>query len=304
MDSIRAIELLTASSATGLLFALTGTGGSSILTPIMTLLLGFSPTIAIPSDIVGSISMRATTSLLNIRLGRVAKGILTPLVVGQLCGLGISAAFLSGIHLSDAALNVILGFTLSLIGSALALKEFVNRTSEKEYRFTVTHLLLFIGGTVSALTVAFTSVGGGIVTYLVVAIAFPKLDPKSVIAVDATAGLILSILASIETIATGRGDVVVMALIAAGGLIGCVGGERIKEKISSHILKEAIAITISAIGIIYLVRSGALIPAIILGGGYLIVLTVQRKTIHRKRSGKDASDGVTIVSKSRHSDIR
>ena len=242
----------------------------------MTLLLGVSPSIAIPSDIVGSITMRATTSLLNIRLGRVPRKILVPLVTGQILGLCLSATFLRYARLSNNELNLTLGVTLSLIGSALALKEFVNSKSERDHPLAITSLLLLAGGAISAVTVAFTSVGGGVITYLAVAIAFPRLDSKSLIAIDATAGLVLSVLASIETIATGRGDATYMSLIGVGGLIGCLGGERIKERISSHLLKEMIALTIGTIGVVYLIKSDALALASIVSVGFVAVLLIRR----------------------------
>nr|MDA8276881.1 sulfite exporter TauE/SafE family protein [Actinomycetota bacterium] len=203
--------------------------------------------------------------------------------------------FLANIHLSNSTTDIVLGFTLSLIGCSLALKEFIKTKGERSLRKLTSYALLFLGGSISGLAVAFTSVGGGVITYIAVALAFPKLDTKSVIAIDATAGLMLSILASIEVISTGRGDAAVMVIIAAGGLLGCIGGEKIKGKVSSHLIKEAIAITVSFIGLIYLFRSHQFIAAATLGLLYLLALGLKKRSASKNHPASVESVQLTPI---------
>lgn len=221
--------------------------------------------------------MRATTSSVSLRSGRFEKRIVLTIVAGQLIGLSISTLLLTGFHPSDASLSTALGIALSVVGIGLAIKESMSRTSKRRYPIGMRLVALLIGGAISAIAVTYTSVGGGVITYLVLAFSYPDLDAPTLIGVDVTASLTLCTIASIETIATGRGEASLMALIAIGGLLGCIVGERVKKKVPSRPLKKLIAVVIGAVGLFYLAKRGLVVLAVILALSLIALTTIARR---------------------------
>lgn len=67
----------------GLLVGMTGAGGGALMTPILILLFGVTPSTAISSDLVAAVVMRPLGSLVHLRAGTVNLKLVRSMVIGS-----------------------------------------------------------------------------------------------------------------------------------------------------------------------------------------------------------------------------
>ena len=81
--------IVLGSAIVGLLVGMTGAGGGALMTPMLILLFGVTPSTAISSDLVAAVVMRPIGAAVHLRAGTVNR----PLVGGWCIG-SVPAAFL------------------------------------------------------------------------------------------------------------------------------------------------------------------------------------------------------------------
>jgi hypothetical protein len=82
------LQIVIAGLIVGLLVGMTGAGGGALMTPILILLFGVTPSTAVSSDIVASAIMKPFGGAVHYRRGTVHMGL-----VGWLCVGSVPAAF-------------------------------------------------------------------------------------------------------------------------------------------------------------------------------------------------------------------
>src|ERR1700757_1095581 len=90
------MHIVLAGFIVGVLVGLTGSGGGALMTPILILLFGVTPTAAVSSDIVASAIMKPFGGLIHLRRGTVHLGLVGWLSVGS-----VPAAFM-GVFIDHA----------------------------------------------------------------------------------------------------------------------------------------------------------------------------------------------------------
>ena len=117
--------IVLGSAIIGLLVGMTGAGGGALMTPMLILLFGVTPSTAISSDLVAAVVMRPIGAAVHLRAGTVNKRLVAWMVVGS-----VPAAFLGAylLHLlgesSTAETNIerALGAALLVGACAMALR--------------------------------------------------------------------------------------------------------------------------------------------------------------------------------------
>src|SRR5215475_2505307 len=149
---------------------MTGAGGGALMTPMLILLFGVTPSTAIASDLVAAVVMRPIGAAVHIRAGTVNFKLVRWMVIGS-----VPAAFLGAylLHLlgnsssAESNIEVFLGVALLVGASAMALRFLLDRHGKKGRRTTFVanvspRPLLTLGlGIVGGLIVGMTSVGSG-----------------------------------------------------------------------------------------------------------------------------------------------
>ena len=83
----------------GFLVVLTGVGGGSLMAPLLILLFGFSPAVAIGTDIIHAIPLTLVAALGHSWLGNVAGWLLISLLIGSVPGIVLGS--LATGHVND-----------------------------------------------------------------------------------------------------------------------------------------------------------------------------------------------------------
>src|SRR5271165_3164781 len=75
--------IVLGSAVVGLLVGMTGAGGGALMTPMLILLFGVTPSSAITSDLVAAVVMRPVGAAVHFRKGTVHRGLVGWMVLGS-----------------------------------------------------------------------------------------------------------------------------------------------------------------------------------------------------------------------------
>src|SRR6476659_5358833 len=123
--------MIIGSAVVGLLVGLTGAGGGALMTPMLILLFGVTPSSAISSDLVAAVLMRPVGAAVHLRKGTVNRRLVGWMVLGSvpMAFLGSYLLHLMG-HAKSAQANIetALGAALLVGAGAMVLRYFLDRS--------------------------------------------------------------------------------------------------------------------------------------------------------------------------------
>ena len=122
--------IVLGSAIIGFLVGMTGAGGGALMTPMLILLFGITPSKAISSDLVAAVVMRPFGAAVHLRKGTVNRRLVGFMVVGSVpCAfLGAYVLHLLGNSKSDQEnIELVLGAALLVGAAAMVLRSFLDR---------------------------------------------------------------------------------------------------------------------------------------------------------------------------------
>ena len=234
----------------GLLVGISGVGGSSILAPILILLLGVKPIIAVGTDLLYSVPTKLLATYVHWRARNVDGRIVLALVIGGAPGvlLGLFTVAAVRSHMSYADFNSAarhwIGVAILLASAgALAAQFFARRKGAAEEappRDVPTRAALIATGFVVGWLVSLTSVGSGSVTLPLLMFALPRVQLRRLIGSEiAYAACIIPVAAAGHSLA---GDVNWRASLSliVGSLPGAYAGSKLCSRVDENWLRPAI----------------------------------------------------------------
>ena len=242
----------------GVMVGLTGVGGGSLMTPILVLLFGQSPAVAVGTDLMFSATTKlaATASFGYTR--RIDWRIVGRLAIGSLPG---AACVLLWFWLmrgrSQAESHVIphcLAVMLALTAVGLLLQNILHRLGirvtanwlerAERYKFSltvITGLLLGVG-------VTLTSVGAGALGAAALLCLYPlRLTADRLIATDIAHALPVTIVAAIGHASLGHINLPVLACLLLGSVPGVLFASRLVIRIPQTLTRMMIALVLALI---------------------------------------------------------
>ena len=159
MEIISALYLIGLSFPTGILIGLTGIGGAALMTPLLILVIGASPALAVGTDLVYATITKALGAAVHWKLGHVDFR-----VAGKLLSASLPAGILGAIitiyvhRRSDTALRTVIGIVLIFVVAVLLLQRNTPATNPPPRH--IGPMTLACGAFVGFL-VGLTSIGSG-----------------------------------------------------------------------------------------------------------------------------------------------
>jgi len=234
----------------GLMVGLTGVGGGSLMTPLLILVFGQSPTMAVGTDLwfAAITKVAATASFGYSRridwriVGRLALGSIPGAVVAIVAlSLAYSPRLID--HLITRALAVMLGITalgmflhrpLRHLGLRLAAS-----TGHLERRQV---LLTLLAGLIIGAAVTLTSVGAGALGTVALIWLYPlRLPPDRLVATDIAHALPVTLIAGIGHAALGHVNLSVLACLLIGSIPGILLASRVVIRLPQAFTRLLIA---------------------------------------------------------------
>jgi uncharacterized protein len=242
---------VTSGFGVGLLVGMTGVGGGSLMTPLLILLFGIHPSIAVGTDLLYASATKAGGSIvhgwarsihwpavLRLAAGSIPASILTTIVLWQL-DLNSAAA--------RSLVNVVLSFALLLTAASLIFrKAILESLSGRVERFderTIGRATVLVGAALGVL-VSISSVGAGAVGVTALLLLYPRLPMARIVGSDIAHAVPLTLIAGAGHWAMGAIDWHLMGVLLIGSLPGIVIGSYFATRVPETALRFLLATTL------------------------------------------------------------
>jgi uncharacterized membrane protein YfcA len=278
----------------GVLVGLTGIGGGSLMTPLLILVVGIKPVVAIGTDLAYGAITKTVGGWKHLRKGTVDLGVSKWLAVGSVPGSLIGVAIVNRLHdrygdgFDSTLLGIVAGALLVVSLSILARALFMPKLIERE-RDTVQLTGRVRGeaaaiGAVLGLVLGMTSVGSGALIGLALILVF-RLTPHRVVGTDVFHAAVLLWTAGLAHWFSGNVDLSLMANILIGSIPGVWIGTNLITSVPAHALRPTLGCVLlgSAMGVAS--KAGADLPAWAIVGPP-VVAGAGAYALHRLRSSR------------------
>jgi uncharacterized protein len=252
--------IVLGSAIIGLLVGMTGAGGGALMTPMLILLFGVTPSTAISSDLVAAVVMRPIGAAVHMRAGTVNFKLVRWLVIGSVPAAFLGAYLLHVLGNSSSAENnieVFLGIALLVGAAAMALRFLLDRHGKTGRRAAFIanvrpRPLLTLGlGIVGGLIVGMTSVGSGSLMIVGMLFIYPMIGANQLVGTDLTQAVPLTLAAALGALAFGHVELSVTGSLILGSVPAVLVGSLLSSTIPDRYVRPAIAFAIFASGLKY-----------------------------------------------------
>jgi len=271
--------IVLGSAVIGLLVGMTGAGGGALMTPMLILLFGVTPSTAISSDLVAAVVMRPIGAAVHFRRGTVNGRLVGWMVLGS-----VPMAFLGAylLHLmgnsKSAQTNIdrVLGVALLVGASAMVLRYVLDRRSGQKRVGLVEHvdprpLATVAIGMLGGVVVGLTSVGSGSLMIVLLLFLYPAIGASQLVGTDLTQAVPLTLAAALGALAFGHVEFGVTVSLVIGSVPAVFVGSLVSSSAPDRFVRPAITFVIFASGLKYVgvatTALGWILCAVLLAGG-------------------------------------
>jgi uncharacterized protein len=240
----------------GMLVGVTGMGGGSLMTPLLVILFGYNPSVAIGTDLLHGAAFKTVGAVRHRRLGTVQARLSGWMFLGSgpMSLLGVATASWLTSRYGEGVQSVqgvILGVALAAGGVGLLAKSLLRFREELSEAFVLTKrdriaaVLIGLGG---GYIVGLTSVGSGVFFGLTMLIVFPLRSSK-VVGTDIFHAAALLWVAGFGHYVAGNVNLHAVAWLLVGSIPGVLLSSGLTVKLPDRMLRAALAITLLASGV-------------------------------------------------------
>ena len=279
----------------GTLVGMTGMGGGSLMTPVLVILFGVNPTVAIGTDIAHGAIFKTVGAVQHRRMGNVR---------AQLAGwmlLGSAPMSLVGVWLAnwlndrygddlESVMAQVLGAALLFGCAGLLAKTFIKaKELEEDEGFTLSvrdKIAAFVIGFFGGFIVGLTSVGSGVFFGLTLLVLFP-LRAHKVVGTDIFHAAALLYVAGVGHWVSGNVDLSIVGWLLLGSIPGVLLGGHLTLSIPEQPLRLLLAAVLGLAGIKLLDVPGAgviVVVALAAGATALLVFLGRHTWIRFQRA--------------------
>jgi uncharacterized protein len=249
-------QFILAGLFVGTLVGMTGMGGGSLMTPILVLLLGFSPTVAIGTDIAHGAIFKTIGAVRHRRLGNVQArlsawmflGSAPSSVLGVWLSTWLAHRYGDGIDSFSAR---VLGGALIFGCVGLAAKTLVQPKEVPDSPLVLSRrdrTAAVLIGLVGGVVVGLTSVGTGVFFGLSLLVLFP-LRARKVLGTDIFHAAALLYVAGFSHFIAGNVDLHAVSWLLIGSIPGVLVGSQLSVSVPERPLRGALATVLGLSGL-------------------------------------------------------
>jgi uncharacterized protein len=239
----------------GLLVGQTGTGGGSLMTPILVLLFGVHPAAAVGTDLLYASITKTVGTGVHGANRTVEWPIVARLAAGSVPATALTLLAIAQFDLtSRTASNVIsmsLGVMLLLTAAALLFRNRIVAWSGRRLdaltpRSTAT--LTVVTGVVLGVLVTISSVGAGAIGVTVLLLLYPNLPMARIVGSDIAHAVPLTLVAGLGHWWLGSVNLPMLGALLAGSIPGIVLGSMVAVRVPDWVLRPILAVTLAVVG--------------------------------------------------------
>ena len=249
----------------GILVGATGMGGGSLMTPLLILLFGIKPVVAVGTDLAYAAVTKTVGGWRHLRAGTVHTPLSLWLAIGSCPGALAGVAILEWLDLGDILL-VLVAASLLLTGTLVLLRALIwSGEGERDHidmraRHKVAAIVL---GFTVGVCLGITSAGSGTLIAIGLILAF-RLSPRRVVGTDVAHAALLLWVAALAHIASGNVDFALAGTILIGSIPGVWIGTSLATRLPERGLRPALGIVLLSSGMALLGKAGLDVPPVML----------------------------------------
>src|SRR4051794_33802539 len=278
----------------GILVGMTGIGGGSIMTPLLILVLGIKPVVAVGTDLAYAAITKTLGGWRHMRQGNVDQSISKWLAVGSIPGSLGGVVVLNKIH--DAYGENFVNIVLFIVAGALAVTGaatlgramFMRNAAARErdtFQMQTKHK---VAAALIGLSVGFvlgvSSAGSGALIAVGLILVF-RLTPRRVVGTDVFHAAILLWVASLAHLVEGNVDYLLTLNLLLGSLPGVWIGSNLAFAIAPIKLRSALGIVLCTASAGLLMKAGVDVPGPVFVA-IPVALTALVWSLLRRRDGR------------------
>jgi uncharacterized membrane protein YfcA len=242
----------------GLIIGVTGVGGGALMTPLLVLLFGVSPVIAVGTDLLYASLTKTLGGWVHGRRGTVDWRVAGLLSLGSLPAAVVTIALLKYLAPDEKALRGlvtgVLSAALLLTAGALLLKSQIRKLAQRRdgtvYQLRDHHLAAatIVTGIVVGTLVTISSVGAGVLGTVALMFLYPRMQTVKVVGTDIAHAVPLTAVAGIGHLTLGTVDLALLGSLLLGSLPGIYIGSNLSARVPEGVLRPVLATMLLIIG--------------------------------------------------------
>lgn len=249
------ITYIVSGFAVGLLVGMTGVGGGSLMTPLLTLLFGVPPSVAVGTDLAfASITKTAGTFTHRLR-GTVRWDIVKLLCIGALPAAVMTTFALKHFGTLNQEIGQLIRYSIAgsvmLTVIALLFKgkmlAWLNAHPERQLQGKALDLATIVSGVVLGTLVTVSSIGAGAIGATLLVMLYPRLSSAEVAGTDIAYAVPLTAIAAFGHWWLGSINWELLAMLLIGSVPGITLGSWIARAVPERFLRALLAMTLTGV---------------------------------------------------------
>ncbi len=250
MNAIHAFQPIYAIAgfAIGMLVGMTGVGGGSLMTPVLILLFGMNPAVAVGTDLLHAAVTKTAGSLVHGFNRTIDWRVVRRLATGSIPMTIVTMSVLSALDINSALarelINAVLTLALMVTAVTLLFRDRIVRLYAKRLDVLtpkqVAILTVIVGGVLGTI-VSISSVGAGAIGVTCLVLLYPKLPTARIVGSDIAHAVPLTLAAGIGHWFLGSVDLQVFMFLILGSVPGILLGSYAAARIPEFALRIVLA---------------------------------------------------------------
>jgi uncharacterized membrane protein YfcA len=251
------LSYIASGFAVGLLVGLTGVGGGSLMTPLLTLLFGVSPTVAVGTDLAFASATKTTGTLVHRVRGTVRWEVVRHLCLGALPAALLATVGLKYFGALDNEIAHIIRYSIagSVLLTVVALlfrrrmQAWILAHPEKQLQGTKLAVATVIVGALLGTLVTISSIGAGAVGATILVLLYPRLSPAEIAGTDIAYAVPLTAIAAAGHWYLGSINWELLITLLVGSVPGITLGSFAAKIVPEKILRGLLATTLTGVAV-------------------------------------------------------
>lgn len=253
------IGLIVAGLVVGIAVGTTGVGGGALMTPILILAFGISPSVAVGTDLLFATATKGFGVFLHRRVGTIRWDIVFRLACGSVPAALITVYWLDSVGMTpeiEELIKTSLAVAIALTAVGVLFKAAISKVAlgEKLPLLKTIHNRLrlpatIVGGVLLGVLVTLSSVGAGVIGATMLLILYPRLKAVEVVGTDLAHAVPLTFIAGLGHMHLGTTDFEMLAWLLVGSIPGIYIGTKLGAKMPDHVLKPLMGVMLLGIGV-------------------------------------------------------
>lgn len=251
------VSYVVSGFAVGLLVGLTGVGGGSLMTPLLTLLFGIHPSVAVGTDLAFASATKTAGTLAHRFKGTVRWDVVRRLSYGALPAALLTTLLLKhfGAVSDGIALTIRYSIAISVFLTVVALllrsrmQAWLNTHPQAQLQGIQLASATIAAGALLGTLVTISSIGAGAVGATLLVLLYPRLSPAEIAGTDIAYAVPLTALAALGHWWLGSINWELLATLLLGSVPGITIGSLAARAVPEKFLRGLLAITLTSVAV-------------------------------------------------------